>query len=506
MPAKPPPVYKPNNVAPILSKMGPPVYMPNPALPLQPKPMPGNGRPNLAPKAPGGATAPPVYKPASAALQGRTQPPPGYRPCKALQGKAAAPPVYRPSTLPVQRVPISPPQQGAAAPSNNVLQRAKGPFGPAGGDLPAEFSKYIASYLPDRDLLNFALSSKLAMASSHELLQDRDVRARRDVRKFEGYEERNELNTLFRRHFTESPLGPMKGKARGEPRHFVRPPRKKDDVNLTAMTRLSFSLFAWVKGYVKNEQEIQCMQIGEKLIITANLNESVDKIREMFEACKETVESNLSEMTGRNFQLTESYQSQASRKREELLDEQGSLEPIFQQISSTITVKATVDNCAEHISKPGPKIIFLTPGACHAEQNFLLILAQIPQIQSIAFDVATIAGKKRPCASCYRTLALFRKYWKNIGLIPRGGHYFETANFGLYRLIEIGLRQRRFTYAEVTRWLNDEIGLQASHTSLSRSNRSGKASEKGDSGFGSETEDEDGEPKISKKRKRRSED
>jgi hypothetical protein len=324
---------------------------------------------------------------------------------------------------------------------------------------------------------------------------------RADLRRFEGYEERNELNKLFRKHFTEKPLGPMKGGAR-DGLHVVRRPRKKTDVNLTAMTRLSFSLFAWVKVYVRAEQEIQCMQIGEKLIITANLSQSVDKIHKMFEDCNKAVESILFNLTGTNFQLTQSFQSQASRKREELLDEQGSLEPIFQQVSSAVTVKATVDNCAEYLTTPGPKIIFLTPGACHAEQNFLLILAQIPQIQSIAFDVA-IAGKKRPCASCCRTLALFSKYWKNIGYIPRGGHYFETANFGLNRLIEIGLRQHRFTYAEVTRWLNDEIALQESHTSLSRSNRSGEPSEKGDSGFGSETEDEGEGHKISKKRKRR---
>ena len=232
------------------------------------------------------------------------------------------------------------------------------------------------------------------------------------------------------------------------------------------------------------------MQLGNKLIVTANDKASVKKLQTLFKKTSEMIANWLEEQVFTTTKRTRSLinPEQANRKR-------GGLSTVIEEsewefaneLMNEITVSADISNCVTEIRETGPKIIFLTPGAYHAEQNFLIILAEMNLTNLAPY----VAGKKRPCATCYRTLALFKHYWlKEIVYIPRGGTYFEKANEGLYKLIDIGLKQRKFTIEEIQEWLSTEIPQQYSHTSSSRSNK-GKdtSSEKGETGFNSETED-----------------
>ena len=479
-----PPVYNP--FAPVQRMAAPPVY--NPSAHIQ------------------RMTAPPAYKP-STSTHGMVSP--SVFKCETSLQKAPTLPVYRPQTSDClqRKIPLASSvnhpvtQSGFSAlrsQSQQVVSLYNTPI--HGRDTLQRMHALSSTMLKTQ--INF-ISSEIGKRQANELDAKIDASRLIDIISFNEYRHSYGLNTLFRNYYTETPLGSMKGLARKEDMCVVRMPRKKNDLQLTAISRLSNVLFAWVKDKVNMEQEIQCMQIGNKLIVTANLSDSVNALKKMFENCKDRVESILLNLTGNNFQSTKMYQPQSSRKLEELLDSPADLEPIFKQVSSDVTVEATVETCPTLLSKPGPNVIFLTPGACHAEQNFLLILAQMPPVSNSAFEAVYIAGKKRPCASCCRTLMLFSKYWYNIGFIPRGGHYFETANAGLDKLIEIGLRQGRFRYEEVIEWLNIEVAQQMSHTSLSRSGKSKLPSEKGDTGFGSETEDEgNGICIVSRKRQR----
>jgi hypothetical protein len=128
----PPPVYKPNNVLPILPKMGPPIYRP----PLvQSKSLLGIGRPEIGQTRQNRSAVAPAYKPASSQPQTGVQPPPVFRPSNSLPvlPKMKVPP-YIPAA-PVQRkltpARIAPPRiPGAASPkmlhgrsSHTVVQR-----------------------------------------------------------------------------------------------------------------------------------------------------------------------------------------------------------------------------------------------------------------------------------------------------------------------------------------------------------------------------------------------
>jgi hypothetical protein len=245
---------------------------------------------------------------------------------------------------------------------------------------------------------------------------------------------------------------------------------------------------------------VQCMQLGNKLIITANLGKSVTKLYSLFcKTASTALVDVIMNLKGADFKDARNFQPQASRKREELLDALDDLGDLATRCTDEITVLADFKSCVKYLNEAGAQIIFLQPAACHAEQNFLLILAE----HNILTVPPFIAGKKRPCASCWLTLMMFKKYWLGtIEFIPRGGHYFEEANQGVNMLIQIGLRQGKFTFREIHEWIEETIAEQQSHTSFSRSTK-GDASDKGTSEYGSETEeDEEPVPKRAKKRRK----
>ncbi len=127
-----------------------------------------------------------------------------------------------------------------------------------------------------------------------------------------------------------------------------------------------------------------------------------------------------------------------------------------------------------------------------------------------AVGPAQIVGKKRPCATCFLTLKLLERFWPNVTLsyVRRGGHYFTTANSGLYALVQLGLAQKKFTKEEVNGWLDAEIKGQWTHTSKRKqykktSSTKDKKESRGDTAINSESESEDGEQAKRWKRDRK---
>lgn len=372
-----------------------------------------------------------------------------------------------------------------------------------------EIGQRIVSFAPTLDLVAFSQTSNANYTIAKPLLDYRKKVFQQEQTYLNQFREKQGISQIFWSHFTETPLGQQKGSARSGDLHIVREPRAKASDLLTLLHRFAFVLFAYAKTFETSEQEIQCMHIGDKLLITANLGTSVAALYKRFiKTSSEKIADILGSFSGPQFEETDVYQSQALRKREGVFDDISRFQQLAEQAVQLLSANVDLKGCAALLTQSGPKIIFLNPGACHAEQNFVLVLAGL---RNPNLGATVIAGKKRPCASCRLTLAMFREFWLNtVEFNPLGGTHFDTADDGVYKLIEVGLKQGKFTFAEIQKWMGVQIGNQRSYTSRSRSSKKNKkrkkdekvilGSEKGDSGFASESEDDE---KIIHQRKKR---
>jgi hypothetical protein len=476
-----PPVYRPQyavSAKPYIQRAAPPAYRPAPLVPA--KGAPPVYRPQYAVSAKPyiQRAAPPAYRPAP--LVAAKGAPPVYRPQNAAPAKLnvepAAPPVSRPapqlrgSGLPTAyRGPNPAPvnitmqrEKPTASAGALVVQRMTTPEGNFSQFDPAlpELSTLILSTLPTEDLAAFSTTSKhwSEFVTSRPELRGRLV---------EGDRFLSSLRGEFGNYFTEG--SNHRGK-RGKGKHVVRKRRRKVETDpTTALGRLAHILFAWVKGQGHVEQEVQCLQIDDKLVITANNRGSVEALYERFTRTASEALAEMSEETEGEaltqilptltFSPKEKY---AGRKRGTLLANLGTLGEFATADASRISVIADMDQCQSLMQESGRKFIFLRPYDCHAEQNFLLILAELerPELAEPAY----IKGKKRPCAACCTTLMLFRRYWGGIKFNERGGTYFsDLSPRGLQRLVAIGVRQGKFTQGEVVEWLKETIKNQHSH-------------------------------------------
>lgn len=329
------------------------------------------------------------------------------------------------------------------------------------------------------------------------------------------------LDEEFRSVMTDYPLGtPMKGLGRPEGTHVVSQPRdRSSDRTLQFLTQLSVLIFSIAKKKVNTEQEVQCMEFKGKLVVTANETNSVKALSKLLSDFKSDkfIMTLLKKMPNNNIDLPDMLNRKAAKlygvmtpdnEREEFISKE-LLALVGSKIEETVKLVKDIDECATEIKKTGPMILLLTPGDYHAEQNFALMLAK----HFIGSgEMATIAGKKRPCASCLVTLNLLKDFWgMSLGFVPRGGNYFTPANPGLEALIALGIRQGRVTRRELNRWLTPTIAAQTTHTSKRKANPQTEEPEKGnkkakttteysemgDSGFGTESDsDADSDDKL----------
>jgi hypothetical protein len=299
-----------------------------------------------------------------------------------------------------------------------------------------------------------------------------------------------------------TPHGSQKGRAKNKI-DTVRPPRdRSSDRPLQFLTQLSFVIFSAVKSIVTKEQEVQCMGLGGKLVITANEAKSVQALENIAKELssssfveaiidKANLEDKTLPMIGRKVEKFYSA-TLTDTKRTGYIDEEMA-ELVRSKIGEVVQSVSGIDACVEAVKKPGKKILLLSAGAYHAEQNFALVLAKCNGVVGGLY----IAGKKRPCVSCYLTLKLLKEKWNiAVDYIRRPGHYFKRANAGLWALLELGIEQHKFTPEEAKMWFDLNVSQIETHTTQKK-NYEGKKkpSEKGDTGIESESESEDEEAK-----------
>ena len=476
-----PPVYRPQNAVsakPVGQRAAPAVYRPGPLVPGRGAPPVYHPQNAVSAKPDIQHAAPAVYRPAP--LVPANGAPPVYRPQYAVSAKlnlelaaparsrsapqlrgSGPPAAYRgPNPAPVNIT--LPREKPAASAQALVVQRMRTPegnFSQLGCSLP-EISTMILSTLAPEDLAAFSTTSKHwnQFVSSSPELRGRLVEGDRFLSSLKGE---------FGNSFSEG--SSYRGK-RGKGKHVVQKRRRKVETDpTTALGRLAHVLFAWLKGQRHVEQEVQCLQIDDKLVITANNPGSVEALYKRFtQTASEALEEMSEETEGQALtQILPTLtfgpeEKHAGKKRGRLLENLDTLGGFATADASRISVIADIDQCQSLIQAPGRKFIFLRPYECHAEQNFLLVLAELerPELAEPAY----IKGKKRPCAACRTTLMLFSRYWGGIKFNERGGTYFsELSPRGLQRLVAIGVRQGRFTQGEVVTWLKETIKNQLSH-------------------------------------------
>jgi hypothetical protein len=394
-----------------------------------------------------------------------------------------------------------------------VVQRT--PVGSILTGVHSDITSHIYSFMDDLSLVELT-----EVSTQTQAFADRELDRR-------GVTPVIVLDEEFRSVMTDYPLGTqMKGLGRPEGTHVVSQPRdRSSDRTLQFLTQLSFLIFSVAKKKVNTEQEVQCMEFKGKLVVTANETKSVKALWKLLsEFNSDTfVMTLLKKMPNDNDMLNRKAAklygvTSPDNEREDFISEK-LLDLVKSKIGETVKLVNNIDECATEINKPGPMILLLIPGAYHAEQNFALMLAK----HFIGSgNTATIAGKKRPCASCLVTLNLLKDFWgMNLGFVPRAGNYFTPANPGLEALIALGIREGRFTRRQLNRWLTPTIAALTTHTSKRKANPKTEESEegnkkaktkteyseKGDSGFGTESEsDADSDDKLNlqalKKRKK----
>lgn len=407
---------------------------------------------------------------------------------------------------------------GPRVPNGSVVQREPGPVeklltGRTVVRDAGDITKRIYSFMPTE-----TLSALSQVSPGTRAYAEAELEARNNVPALD-------LDKTFRGVMTTNPLGPMKGLARSGDKHVVSQPRPRDaDRKLQFLTQLSVVLFSIVKLEVSKEQEVQCMELNGKLVITTNDAGSITALWKFLQNSKtdqfvEVILDKMNELMGNETKKAKTLRAslpmlerkaakmyaatQTETNREGYISRELAM-LLRGKIQDTIEV-VNLDQCAAKLIAPGTKILLLHPGAYHAEQNFALLLAGYTGDAS-AFT-ASVAGKKRPCASCLVTLKMLCDFWRiSLMNIPNGGHYFTPANPGLQALIDLGIKQFKFTREQINAWLEATIGEQKSHTSKRKHYDGKKAySDKGDTGNASESEseDDDAREKLRQRKKRR---
>ena len=212
----------------------------------------------VARKTPAMPAAPPVYRPQSLAMR-QAAPPAAYRP------QPAAPMAPVGAVQRMKRVR----QEGATPAAGNAEKHVKftppplppPPFGEASAGMDMALTVGVLDNLPTSDIARFSLVHTGGLPASRWLLNR--IHGDWSAVGRSGYSEPDPcaLRDLLRNApWAEQGQGAFRRHAPGGA------PRTRDDLQLALLARLAHVLFAYAKGGVKTEQEVQCMQLGDKLI------------------------------------------------------------------------------------------------------------------------------------------------------------------------------------------------------------------------------------------------
>lgn len=320
---------------------------------------------------------------------------------------------------------------------------------------------------------------------------------------------------IYDRHFTEFVGAKQMGKNRAPDMREISEPRDRStDRPLQALQQLSFLLFSVASKLHPPEQEIQCLLFNGNLVITANCVQSVDALHEVAQnglAANKPFFNVMSEaipgvdIRKRDSEIVSPSQRTPFAKAAKLFDRVANPKPgdtfVRDELRATLQIdslmrptqpdtdavsnlyKVDVNGLGDLLADSTPKIIFLQPGASHAEQNFVHCFQEHPELWRLG--PAFIAGKKRPCAACLTTLDLFAaRYPMELHYVHRGGTYFTTAVPGLETLIQKGVECGHFSQPQINKWLADNIAQQKSY----RTKRKVQPATEGDTGYGSVSE------------------
>ncbi|NNB97280.1 hypothetical protein HI113_25585 [Corallococcus exiguus] len=245
------------------------------------------------------------------------------------------------------------------------------------------------------------------------------------------------------------------------------------------LRHLSAQFFHYIRNTLnmKGEQEVQAMLVNGRLVIAANLDASINAL---FKALRQDDTDGPPSNAVQN--LLQSVQNPDDKRAEGAAKKLGGLFSGTRSLSAIPTAmnvlgnndegllqRLNYSNAADCAAKIGGaahhgRIIFVNAGgdSIHAEQKLLLALLRSGTGKS---TVATIYGKKRPCAGCYLTLLFAEeRLGLKIEFNRHPGGFWGPALKGFRELFEQAKEHMQSNSpGDVCAWLHDKAAALVTH-------------------------------------------
>ncbi|NPC70042.1 hypothetical protein HPP05_09835 [Corallococcus exiguus] len=249
--------------------------------------------------------------------------------------------------------------------------------------------------------------------------------------------------------------------------------------DIQVLRHLSVQFFHYIRNTLnmKGEQEVQAMLVNDRIVIAANLDDSINAL---FKALRQDDTGGPPSNAVQN--LLQSVQNPDDKRAEGAAKKLGGLFSGTRSLSNIPTAMNVLGNdnerllqrldysnaadCAAKIvgAAHHGRLIFVNAGgdSIHAEQKLLLALLRSGTSKS---TVATIYGKKRPCAGCYLTLLFAEeRLGLKIEFNRHPGGFWGPALKGFRALFDQAKgHMQSNSPGDVCTWLHDQVAALVTH-------------------------------------------